>query len=114
MRITCPPGENQFSKRRSESTSYRQQSKNDTQSETDDITVKSKENLKTMIKIDEAEIIARDDEVKAIGRTAQEFRASKGKQIDQGIETKALITLPHPSATISYICLLYTSPSPRD
>jgi hypothetical protein len=116
---TCPPGGSHFSKRRSESTrstSYRQQSenydqcqrnnsKNDTQSETDDITVKSKENLKTMIKIDEAKIIARDDEVKAIEKTAQEFRASKEKQIDKEIETKAFITLPHPSATISYISI---------
>ena len=59
-----------------------------------------------MIKIDEAKIIARDDEVKAIEKTAQEFRASKEKQIDKGIETKALITLPHPSATISYIPIL--------
>jgi hypothetical protein len=67
--------------------------------------VKSKENLKTMIKIDEAKIIARDDEVKAIEKTAQEFRASKEKQIDKEIETKAFITLPHPSATISYISI---------
>ena len=44
--------------------------------------------------------------MKAIGRTAQEFRASKEKQIDQGIETKALITLPHPYATSSYIPIL--------
>jgi hypothetical protein len=68
--------------------------------------VKSKENLKTMTKIDEAKIIARDDEVKAIEKTVEEFRASKEKQIDRGIETKALITLPHPSATISYIPIL--------
>jgi hypothetical protein len=111
------PGGSHFSKRRSESTSYHQQSenydqcprnnsKNDTQSENDYLTVKSKENLKTMIKIDGAKIIARDDEVKDIEKTAQEFRASKEKQIDQGIETKALITLPHPSATISYISIL--------
>jgi hypothetical protein len=117
IKKTCPHGGSHFSKRRSESTSYRQQSenydqcqgdnsKNDTQSETDDITVKSKENLKTMTKIDEAKIIARDDEVKAIGKTAEEFRASIEKQIDRGIETKALITLPHPSATISYIPIL--------
>jgi len=114
---TCPPGGSHFSKRRSESTSYhrksenydqcqRDNSKNDTQSEIDDITVKSKENRKTMIKIDEAKIIARDDEVKAIEKTAQEFRASKEKQIDKRIETKALITLPHPSANISYISIL--------
>ena len=44
--------------------------------------------------------------MKAIGRMAQEFRASKEKQIDQGIETKALITIPHPYATISYISIL--------
>jgi len=68
--------------------------------------VKSKEKLKTMIKLDEAKIIARDDEVKAIGKTAQEFRASKEKQIDKRIEAKALITLPHPSATIFYISIL--------
>jgi hypothetical protein len=118
MKKTCPPGGSHFSKRRSESTSYRQQSenygqyqkdnsKNDTLSETDDITVKSKENLKTVTKIDGAKIIARDDEVKAIEKTVEEFRASKEKQIDQGVETKALITLPHPSATISYI-LIFT------
>ena len=93
MRITCPPGGSHFSKRRSESTSYRQQSenydqcqidnsKNDTQSETDDITVRSKENLKTMTKVDEAKIIARDDEVKAIEKTVKEFRTRKEKQID--------------------------------
>ena len=41
--------------------------------------------------------------MKAIEKTVEEFRASKEKQIDKGIETKALITLPHPSATISYI-----------
>ncbi len=61
--------------------------------------MKSKENLKTMIKIDEAKIIARDDEVKAIEKTVEEFRASREKQIDKGIETKALITLPHPFTT---------------
>ena len=44
--------------------------------------------------------------MKAIEKTAQEFRASKEKQIDKAIETKALITLPHPSATISYISIL--------
>jgi hypothetical protein len=68
--------------------------------------VKSKENLETMIKIDEAKIIARDDEVKAIEKTVEEFRARKEKQIDKRIETKALITLPHPSATISHISIL--------
>ena len=101
MKKTCPPGGSHFSKRRSESTSYHRQSenynqcqrdnaKNDTQSETDDITVKSEENLETMIKIDEAKITARDDEVKAIEKTVEEFRASKEKQIDKGVETKAL------------------------
>jgi len=114
---TCPLGGSHFSKRRSESTNYRRQSENDdqcqkdnsqndTQSETNDATVKSKENLKTMIQIDEAKIIARDDEVKAIEKTAQEFRASKEKQIDKRIETKAVITPPHPSATITYISIL--------
>jgi hypothetical protein len=68
--------------------------------------VKSKENLETMIKIDEAKIIARDDEVKAIEKTVKEFRTRKEKRIDKGIETKALITLPHSSATISYISIL--------
>jgi hypothetical protein len=68
--------------------------------------VKSKENLETMIKIDEAKIIARDDEVKAIEKTVEKFRARKEKQIDKRIETKALITLPHPSATISHISIL--------
>ena len=64
-----------------------------------------------MIKIDEAKKIARDDEVKAIAKTAQELRASKEKQIDKRIETKALITLPHPSANISYISILTVTSS---
>jgi hypothetical protein len=68
--------------------------------------VKSKENLETMIKIDEAKIIARDDEVKAIEKTVEEFRARKEKQIDKRIETKASMTLPHPFATISHISIL--------
>jgi len=68
--------------------------------------VKSKENLETMIKIDEAKIIARNDEVKAIEKTVEEFRARKEKQIDKRIETKASMTLPHPFATISHISIL--------
>ena len=68
--------------------------------------MKSKENLETMVKIDEAKIIARDDEVKAIEKILKEFRARKEKQIDKRLETKALITLPHPSATISHISIL--------
>jgi hypothetical protein len=116
-KISCPPGGSHFSKRRSESTSYRRQSenynryqrdnsKNDIQSETDDIKVKSKENLQTMIKTDKAKMIARDDEVKAIEKTVEEFRARKEKQIDRRIETKALKTLPHPFATNSHISIL--------
>jgi len=114
---TFPHGGSHFSKRRSESTSYRQRSenydqcpkensKNDTQSENNYLTVTSKDSLKTMIKIDGVKIMAKDDEVKAMGKTAQEFRASKEKQIDQGIETKTLKTLPHPSTTISDISIL--------
>jgi hypothetical protein len=68
--------------------------------------VKSKEKLKTMIKIDEAKIIARDDEVKAIEKTLKEFRARKEKQIDRKIETKASSTLPHPFATSFHISIL--------
>ena len=116
-KISCPPGGSHFSKRRSESTSYRRQSenynryqrdnsKNDIQSETDDIKVKSKENLQTMIKTDKAKMIASDDEVKAIEKTVEEFRARKEKQIDRRIETKALKTLPHPFATNSHISIL--------
>jgi hypothetical protein len=69
--------------------------------------VKSKENLKTMIKIDdEAKMIARDDEVKTIEKTLKEFRARKEKQIDRKIETKASITLPRPFATTFHISIL--------
>jgi len=68
--------------------------------------VKSKEKLETMIKIDGVKIIAKDDEVKAIGKTDEEFRVKKEKQIDKRIETKALITLPHPLAITSYISIL--------
>jgi hypothetical protein len=67
---------------------------------------KSKENLETMIKTDETKIIARDDEVKAIKTNAEEFRARKDKQIDERIETEALITLPSPFATTFNIFIL--------
>jgi hypothetical protein len=60
-----------------------------------------------MTKIDdEANTIARDDEVKAITKTLKEFRARKEKQIDRKIETRASITLPHPFATTSHISIL--------
>jgi hypothetical protein len=59
-----------------------------------------------MIKTDKAKMIARDDEVKAIEKTVEEFRARKEKQIDRRIETKALKTLPHPFATNSHISIL--------
>jgi hypothetical protein len=68
--------------------------------------VKGKENLETLIKIDKAKIIARDDEVKAIEKTVEEFRARKERQIDKRIETKASMTLPHPFATTSHVSIL--------
>jgi len=68
--------------------------------------VKSEEKLETTIKTVEAKIIARDDEVKAIEKTLEEFRARKEKQIDRKIETKASITLPHPFATTFHIFTL--------
>ena len=68
--------------------------------------MKSKENLETLIEIDKAKIIARDDEVKAIEKTVEEFRARKERQIDKRIETKASMTLPHPFATISHVSIL--------
>jgi hypothetical protein len=68
--------------------------------------VKSKENLETMIKTDEAKIIARDDEVKAIEKNVEEFRVRKERQIDRRIETKASMTLPHLFATTSHISIL--------
>ena len=45
--------------------------------------MKSKENLQTMIKTDEAKMIARDDVVKAIEKTVEEFRARKEKRLDR-------------------------------
>jgi hypothetical protein len=69
--------------------------------------VKSKENTKTIIKFDdEAKMIARDDEVKAMEKTLKEFRARKGKQIDREIDTEASITLPYPFATTFHISIL--------
>ena len=59
--------------------------------------MKSKEKLETTLRTVEAKIIARDDEVKAIEKTLEEFRVGKEKQIDKKIETRASITLPHPS-----------------
>ena len=59
-----------------------------------------------MIKTDEAKIIARDDEVKAIEKNVEDFRARKERQIDRRIETKASMTLPHLFATTSHISIL--------
>ena len=68
--------------------------------------MKSKEKLETTLKTVEAKIIARDDEVKAIEKTLEEFRVGKEKQIDRKIETKASITLPHPFATTFHTFIL--------
>ena len=68
--------------------------------------MKRERKLETTIKTMEAKIIARDDEVKAIEKTLEEFRARKEKQIDRKIETKASITLPHPFATTFHIFIL--------
>jgi hypothetical protein len=65
--------------------------------------VKKEENVKTMIKSDKAKILAKDDEVKAEGKTAQKFEFSKATKINREIETKAFVTLPHLPAIISKI-----------
>jgi hypothetical protein len=96
---------NLFPKRRSESASYNQQndkhnqyhrtkSKNDTQSEKEDIKVKNKRKLGTLSITAKAKVTARVDEVKALEKTLEEFRVEKEKQVDKRIEAEAPVTLP--------------------
>ena len=53
--------------------------------------------------------------MKAIGKTLEEFRVGKDKQIDKKIETEASITLPPPFATtfnifiLTFTILIFTS-----
>ena len=68
--------------------------------------MKSKEKLETTLKTVEAKIIARDDEVKAIEKTLEEFRVEKEKQVDKKIETETSISLPPHFATTSNIPIL--------
>jgi uncharacterized protein YlxW (UPF0749 family) len=49
--------------------------------------VKTEEKLETLLRTTKAEVTAKEDEVKAIGKTLKEFRVKKGKQIDKKIET---------------------------
>jgi hypothetical protein len=101
----CLHGGNHFSKRRSESENYTQQSesysrykrnksKNDIQSENEDTEVKNEEKLETLLKTAKAKVTAKVDEVKAIERTLEEFRVEKEKLVNKKIETEASVTLP--------------------
>ncbi len=105
-------GENHFSKRRSESNNYTQQSesysrykrnksKNDIQSENKDTEVNNEEELETLLKTAKAEMTAKADEVKAIEKILEEFRVEKEKPVDKRIETEASVTLPPHLATMS-------------
>jgi hypothetical protein len=80
QRKICLHGGNHFSKRRSESEGYNQQSeshnrykriksKNDIQSENEDIEVKKEEKLETLLQTARAKVTAKADEVKALKKT---------------------------------------------
>jgi hypothetical protein len=111
---------NIFPKRRSESEGYNQQSesynpykiiksRNDSKSENEDMTVKTAEKLKTLLKTAEVKVTAKADEVRAIEKTLKEFRAGKEKQVDKKIETEVPVTLPpHFATTINISILTFT------
>jgi hypothetical protein len=119
----CPHGGSHFSKRRSESESYNPESesynpykiiksKDDRQSENEDIKVKTEEKLITLLKTAKAKVTAKADEVKAvkaIEKTLQVFRVEKEKQIDKKTEAEASVTLPpHFATTLNISILTFT------
>jgi hypothetical protein len=116
-RKICPHGGNHFSKRRSDSEDYNQQSESydpykiiksedDKQSENKHMRVNTEEKLKTLLKTAKAEVTAKADEVKAIGKTLQVVRVEKEKQVDKKIEAEASVTLPPHFATTFNISIL--------
>jgi hypothetical protein len=92
-------------KRRSESESYdrykRLKSKNDIKSEHEYIEVRNRRQLKTLLETTKAKVTAKADKVKAIGKTLEEFRVRKEKQVDKKIEAESSVTLP-PHFAITY------------
>ena len=52
--------------------------------------VNTEEKLKTLLKTAKAEVTARADEVKAIGKTLKEFRVEKEKQVDKNDRNKGI------------------------
>jgi hypothetical protein len=110
----CPHGGNHSSKRRSESESYNQQTKNynqyekiktksDIKSEKKAVEVKNKEKL--IPRLTKAKITAKADEVKAIGKTLKESRVTKEKQLKVA-STDSLP--PHFANTCNISSLSYT------
>jgi hypothetical protein len=97
-------------KRRSGSESYnrykRLKSKNDIKSEHEDIEVKNRRKLKTLLETAKAKVTAKADEVKAIEKTLEEFRVGKEKQVDRKIEAESSVTLPPHFATTFNISIL--------
>jgi hypothetical protein len=108
---------NTFPKRGSESEGYNQQSesydpykirnsRNDSKSESKDMTVKTAEQLKTLLETAKVKVTAKADEVRTVEKTLKEFRAEKGKQVDKKIETEVPVTLPPHFATTINISIL--------
>jgi hypothetical protein len=129
-RTISPRGENQFSKRRSESKSYRQHKRLNSNSESEsqnkndqyhkqklksenrtenrdvkDVKVRNKEEpTKT-----KAKITAKVNEVKAIERTMTGFRREIEKQLDIRIRSESTTTLPpHFATTFNISVLIYS------
>jgi hypothetical protein len=128
-RKISPRGDNHFSKRRSESESYRKcksinerhrskskdkNSKSESKGESKDIKVRNENNLVTFSTDAEAKVTAKADEVKAIKKTQTEFRMEIGKQLDKRIGSDLPVTLPLHFATtfnmsiIIGICVTFT------
>jgi len=80
--------------------------KDDRQSENEDMKGKTEEKLKTLLKTAKVKVTAKADEVKAIEKTLQEFRVEKEKQVDKKIEAEASVTLPPHFATTFNISIL--------
>jgi hypothetical protein len=68
--------------------------------------VKNEGKLRTQLKTAKAEVTAKADEVKALGKTLKEFRVEKEKQVDKKIEAESSVTLPPNFATKFNISIL--------
>jgi hypothetical protein len=81
-------------------------SRSETKSENEDVEVRNKEKLMTLLTNAKAKVTAKVGEVKAIEKTLIGFRMEIEKQLDKKIEAESPVTLPPHFATTFNISIL--------